>query len=266
MVKPLKKFGQNYLMDKNIIRKIADEINPKADDLLVEIGPGQGALTAELYKQCSNLHAVEIDTRVVELLGQNFPGIKVINEDFLKINLKEIAGGRKIRIAGNIPYNITSPIVFKLIEEREYVQDAVLMVQNEVAKRMSAVKRTKDYGIFTVILAYFTHVKYCFKVSPHVFFPKPNVDSAVVHLTFKEELEHDVDPRLFIKIVKGAFGNRRKTLKNSFSNSIFGAEIFEGCGIDLAKRAEELDPEDYIKLTRFVQSKAGSSSFTSEKE
>jgi len=255
MVKPLKKFGQNYLVDKNIIRKIVEEINPQREELILEIGPGQGALTEELYKLCGNLHAVEIDNRVVEMLGKNYPGIKIINGDILKIKLDTIAGDSKIRVAGNIPYNITSPIVFKLIEERECVSDAVLMVQNEVAKRMSAVKRTKDYGILTVILSYFTEVKYCFKVSPNVFFPKPNVDSAIVHLKFKESIDKDVDPRLFIKIVKAAFGNRRKTLKNSFANSIFGAEIFEGCGISLAKRAEELETEDYITLTKFVQSK-----------
>lgn len=255
MVKPLKKFGQNYLIDKNIIRKIVEEINPQPMDSIVEIGPGQGALTSELYKLCPDFRAVEIDTRVIELLESGFPGIKIINSDFLKIDLSAFNAGKKIRIAGNIPYNITSPIVFKLIEERDYVSDAVLMVQHEVAKRMTAVKRTKDYGILSVILKYFTEVKYCFKVSPNVFFPRPNVDSAVVHLTFKELPSGDPDPKIFINVVKGAFGNRRKTLKNSFANSIFGAEIFEGCGINFAKRAEELELEEFIILARFAQSK-----------
>ena len=255
MVKPLKKFGQNYLMDKNIIRKIAEEMNPQPDDSILEIGPGQGALTQELYRLSADFRAVEIDRRVIEYLQNGFPGLKIINEDFLKINLKEIAGEKKLRIAGNIPYNITSPIVFKLIEERECIKDAVLMVQNEVAKRMSAKMKSKDYGIFSVVLNYFAEVKYCFKVSPNVFFPRPNVDSAVVHLKFKEIPDDGVDPALFIKVVKGAFGNRRKTLKNSFSNSIFGAEIFEGCGVDFSKRAEELELNDFLTLTRFVQSK-----------
>lgn len=254
MVKPLKKFGQNYLMDNNIIRKIVEEINPKAEDYILEIGPGQGALTRELHAKCPNLTAVEIDSRVIELLALNFTGLKIINEDFLKLDLREIAGKEKIRITGNIPYNITSPILFKLIEEREAVSDAVLMMQHEVAKRLNAKKKTKDYGILSVILSYFADVRYCFKVSPNVFFPRPNVDSAVVHLRFKE-IEDDLDSGLFIKIVKAAFGNRRKTLKNSFSNSIFGSEIFEGCGIDFGKRAEELELEDYLSLTRFINNK-----------
>lgn len=264
MVKPLKKFGQNYLVDKNIIRKIIDEINPQREETILEIGPGQGALTTELYGRCGNFTVVEIDRRVIENLEAGFAGIKIVSGDFLKTSLKQIAEGKKIRIAGNIPYNITSPILFKLIEEREYVQDAVLMVQHEVAKRLTAEKRTKDYGILRVILSYFTDVKYCFKVSPNVFFPKPNVDSAVVHLVFKDITDNTLDTGLFIKIVKAAFGNRRKTIKNSFSNSIFGAEIFEGCGISLAKRAEELDLEDFIALTKFIQIKLASSSLATE--
>jgi 16S rRNA (adenine1518-N6/adenine1519-N6)-dimethyltransferase len=264
MVKPLKKFGQNYLVDKNIVHKIIDEINPQKEELILEIGPGQGALTKELYLKCDNFLAVEIDRRVIENLETGFAGIKIISGDFLKTSLKEIAGNKKIRIAGNIPYNITSPILFKLIEEREFVQDAVLMVQHEVAKRLTAEKRTKDYGILRIILSCFADVKYCFKVSPNVFFPKPNVDSAVVHLMFKETIDDTLDTGLFMKIVKAAFGNRRKTLKNSFSNSIFGAGIFEGSGLDLTKRAEELDLDDYIRVTKFVQSKLDTSSLATE--
>jgi len=264
MVKPLKRFGQNYLTDKNIVRKIVSEINPQKEDIIIEIGPGQGALTSELFPLCSNFYAVEIDNRVIELLQNEYRGIKIINEDFLKTDLKDAGKGKKVRIAGNIPYNITSPILFKLIKEREYVADAVLMVQHEVAKRMSAKKQTKDYGILSVILGCFAQVKYCFKVSPNVFFPKPNVDSAVVKLDFNKPSDDTFDPDLFIKIVKAAFGNRRKTLKNSFSNSIFGADIFEGAEISLAKRAEELDLKDFISLTRFVQHKLTPSSFKPE--
>jgi 16S rRNA (adenine1518-N6/adenine1519-N6)-dimethyltransferase len=246
-------------VDKNIVQKIIEEINPQKDDFIVEIGPGQGAITRELYAKCDNFLAVEIDTRVIDQLLIGFPGIRIINYDFLKMDLKEIAQGKKIRIAGNIPYNITSPILFKLIAERELMHDAVLMVQHEVAKRMTSEKRTKDYGILRLILSYFADVKYCFKVSPNVFYPKPNVDSAVVHLVFKDNLPADTDPAVFIKVVKAAFGNRRKTLKNSFSNSIFGKEIFEGCEVDLAKRAEELDLSEFIYLAKFVQSKTSPS-------
>ena len=154
-------------------------------------------------------------------------------------------------VIGNIPYNITSPILFKLIENHTLVHDAVFMVQHEVAKRMTAEMGTKDYGILSLILEFFTETKYCFKVSRNVFYPKPNVDSAIVHLFFKN-FEYTVDPRLFIKVVKAAFGNRRKTLKNSIRNSIFNHIDFSGCTLDFSKRAEEFNLDDFIYFTQFI--------------
>lgn len=258
-VKPLKRFGQNYLHDKNIIRKIIGEINPQTDDTIVEIGPGRGALTELIYGKTENFIAVEIDSRVIEDLGLKFPGLQLIQRDFLKVDISTIynPNKNKLRIIGNIPYNLTSSIIFKTIRNAELIEDAVLMVQNEVAKRMTAKKGSKDYGILTVLLNYFTDTQVCFKVSPNAFYPKPKVTSAVVHLRFKELSISKEKREMFISIVKACFGNRRKTLKNSLSNSIFKELNFSNSGIDLSLRAEQLDVKDFLALTEFTLNQTG---------
>jgi len=251
-VKPLKRFGQNYLKDQNILNKIVEVINPKEDDLILEIGPGQGALTKLLLDKVSSIKAVEIDKRVADELREKFTNLELITDDFMNLNLNEIAGNKKLRVVGNIPYNITSPIIFKLIKNHNIINDTVLMVQHEVAKRMNGRKGTKDYGILSLILEHFTRVEYCFKVSPKVFYPRPKVDSAVVHIVFRELNTPENVNKMLIKIIKASFGNRRKTLKNSLSNSIFKDLSFANCGIDLTLRAEQLDLADFIKLAEFA--------------
>ena len=253
-IKPLKRFGQNYLLDQNILNKIVNEIDPKPEDEIVEIGPGQGALTAKLFEKITSLAAVEIDKRVGDDLQKKFPGLKLVIDDFVNLNLNELKTkkDKKLRIVGNIPYNLTSPILFHLIKYNDIVQDSVLMVQHEVAKRMSSSKGTKDYGILSVILKYFADVKYCFKVSPNVFYPKPKVDSAVVHIQFKDMKISAEEKQNFINIVKASFGKRRKTLKNSLSNSIFKELNFADSGIDLSLRAEQLDLDDFLRLAEFT--------------
>jgi 16S rRNA (adenine1518-N6/adenine1519-N6)-dimethyltransferase len=251
--KPKKRFGQNFLQDENILNKIVKEINPQQEDTIIEIGPGYGALTKKLISATKNLTAVEIDNDLAKNLNEKFPQLRLINEDFLEISLSELASKEeKVRIVGNIPYNITSPILFKLIKNNALVKDAVFMVQLEVAKRMTADKGTKDYAILAVVLKYFTDTQLCFKISPNVFYPKPKVSSALVHIHFKKSEEPEEEQKLFIKIVKAAFGNRRKTLKNSFSNSIFHEIDFSNSGIDLSLRAENLDVDDFLKLTKYV--------------
>ncbi len=251
--KPKKRFGQNFLRDENILNKIVKEINPNPDDLIIEIGPGYGALTQKLVSATQNLIAIEIDNELADNLKVKFPHLHIINEDFLETDLsKLVSNGKKLRIVGNIPYNITSPILFKLIENNKLVNDAVFMVQLEVAKRMTANRGTKDYGIFAVVLKYFTEAELCFKISPNVFFPKPKVYSALVHIHFKDTNHSDEEQKMFIAIVKAAFGNRRKTLKNSFSNSIFHEIDFSNSGIDLSLRAENLSVDDFIILTRYT--------------
>jgi 16S rRNA (adenine1518-N6/adenine1519-N6)-dimethyltransferase len=255
--KPKKRFGQNFLQDENILNKIVKEINPLPDDLIIEIGPGYGSLTHKLLKESKKLIAIEIDNNLADKLKKTIPELNLINDDFLEIDLSKLtAQGKKLRIAGNIPYNITSPILFKLIENNEFIDDAVFMVQLEVAKRMTSSRGTKDYGILSVLLKYFTETKLCFKISPNVFFPKPQVYSALVHIHFKELEESKEFQQTFIQIVKAAFGNRRKTLKNSFSNSIFAVNNFSESGIDLSLRAEQLEVSDFIKLTNTLMNQS----------
>ena len=254
-IKPLKRFGQNYLIDDNILNNIVNEINPTPQDFIIEIGPGRGALTKHLYELTKNITLVEIDSRVVDELSIKFPELEIFHQDFLKLDLNEIAVRKntKIRITGNIPYNITSQILFKLLENNNVVIDAVLMMQYEVAQRLRAKRGTKDYGILAVIMQYFTDINFCFKVSPNVFYPKPNVNSALIHINFNNLVLQGIDKSFFIKTVKAAFGNRRKTLKNSLSNSIFGNINFNNCGIDLTLRAEQLSIKDFLILAEFVK-------------
>ena len=250
---PRKRFGQNFLQDENILKKIVREINPQSDDLIIEIGPGYGALTKKLLSSTKNLIAVEIDRKLADNLKENFPVLHLINQDFLDSEFRTLSTKeKKLRIVGNIPYNITSPILFKLIENNNLIKDAVFMVQLEVAKRMTSDRGTKDYGILSVLLKYFTNTILCFKISPNVFFPKPKVHSALVHIHFRNMRASKEFQQTLIQVVKAAFGNRRKTLKNSLSNSIFAANNFSDSGIDLSLRAEQLEVEDFIKLTKTI--------------
>lgn len=251
---PIKRFGQNYLRDENIIGKIITEISPKSDDLIIEIGPGEGALTSKLIEKTDRLIAVEIDKRNVEVLKVKFPKLKLVSGDFLEIDLNAIFNkyNKKLRIVGNIPYNITSPIIFKMIENKEIIHDSVLMVQHEVAQRIIAKSGGKEYGILSVITQNFADIKLCFKVSPNVFQPRPKVYSSIIHMYFKENLYNRKDDEMFIKVVKAAFGNRRKMLYNSFKNSIFGHLNFNITGIDLSLRAEKLSIKDFRTLAEFA--------------
>jgi 16S rRNA (adenine1518-N6/adenine1519-N6)-dimethyltransferase len=252
-LKPLKRFGQNYLTDKNTLNKIVNEFNPSEEDVVLEIGPGTGSLTSLLYDKVKKYTAVEIDTRVIDELKTKFPSVEIINNDILDIDLKAVSPN-KIRVIGNIPYNITSPIIFRLIGNRTLVNDAMLMVQYEVAKRITTTQRgTKDYGILAVLVNYFAETKLCFKISPNVFYPKPKVFSAIVHLKFRELEDGNVDDKLLIQTVKAAFGNRRKTLKNSLGNSIFAEVNFDSLSYLLTKRAEELEISDFIELAGLIK-------------
>jgi len=258
---PKKRFGQHFLKDPNVLNKITKEINPKPDDYIVEIGPGYGALTEKLFSLTKNFTAIEIDRNAVKHLRETIKDINLIEDDFLEVELGKLMGdhSQKLRIAGNIPYNLTSPILFRLFEHNNLVKDAVLTVQYEVARRITSKKDRKDYGILSVLTSYFTESKFCSKISPNVFYPKPKVHSALIHLYFRDLMITDEQKNMFIKIVKAAFGKRRKILKNSLSNSIFSKIDFTGSGIDLSLRAENLSVQDFEILTDFVLSKTGHS-------
>ena len=253
-VKPLKRFGQNFLRDQNIIKKIVEEINPQQDESIIEIGPGQGALTEKILEKNSNLISVEIDKRAIADLRTRYTNLNIIEFDFLELDLNKFTlnSEQKLRVIGNIPYNITSPILFKLFENNTLINDAIFMVQLEVAQRMTARQGSKDYGILSVLISYFGNAKLVFKVSPNVFYPKPKVYSAVIHIYFDPlKVDKEINS-LFKAVVKASFGNRRKTLKNSLGNSIFADINFSNSDVDLSLRAEQLDLDQFLKLTNFA--------------
>ncbi|MBK7106142.1 MAG: ribosomal RNA small subunit methyltransferase A [Ignavibacteriae bacterium] len=252
-IKPLKKFGQNYLTDKNIVHKMIDCLQIQSSDSVLEIGPGKGFITNEISKKVEEFYAIEIDTRVIEDLKLNFPKAEIINSDFTKINLCDLNLKFPLKIIGNIPFNLTGDILFKLLDEKEIVKEASFIISNDIAKRLTAQKRTKEYGAITVIFNYFSTINLVTKVSLNVFYPKPNIDAAIIHLVFDKSESPKIDKEIFIKVVKASFGNRRKTLINSLRNSIFANCDFTTFEFNFSKRAEELDLIDFLHLTEFIQ-------------
>ena len=247
-MKPLKRFGQNFLTDPRYISKIVDTFNPLPDDSVLEIGPGKGAITEKLLDSGCDLRVAEIDTRAIELLHEKYPSLQIIEGDFMEVWLREVAGGRKLRVVGNIPYNITTPIIFKLLEEREHVNDVMLMVQLEVARRITAPPNNKEYGILSVVLGVYATLTYHFKVPSTVFFPKPKVDSAIITLKFDQDENLIKDHKLFRKVVRTAFNQRRKTLRNALSPVLETLPKGYISPVDLGRRAEQLTPEEFIHL------------------
>jgi len=251
MLSPKKSLGQNFLRDDNVARKIVESLHGRPEDTVLEIGPGQGALTRLLSAVCSNLIAVEVDERAIELLKETFgDSIEIVHADVRTISLSEAARRRegRIRVVGNIPYNLTSEILFWLIDQHDSVEDAVLMVQLEVARRFVARPKTKDYGILSVFVQFYTEAELLFKVSRNSFFPRPSVDSAVVRLSFKRKTP-DCDEELFRTIVRGTFGKRRKTLRNGLRYLGFSDAQLESSRFDLGRRPDSLTLHDFLELT-----------------
>lgn len=254
MVKPKKHLGQHFLNDHNIARKIAYSLNADDDEVIFEVGPGTGILTQYLLERFSGrLILFEIDKDSIPVLLSRFPQLSdsIVHHDFLKIEMNEYSSG-KIAIIGNFPYNISSQILFKILENRNQVREVVCMLQKEVARRISSPPGSKDYGILSVLLqAYFT-AEYLFTVGEMVFYPPPKVKSGVIRLTRNSRVAEDFDPELFRKIVKTAFNQRRKTLNNSLRSILGDKKLEEGLGM---KRAENLTVEDYLNLTRELKIK-----------
>lgn len=252
-MKALKRFGQNYLIDKNIVNKLISSISLTKNDTVLEIGPGKGFITEELCKKSKNIILIEIDSRVIDRLKAQFPNSKIIHDDFNKLELKTLTSSGKLKLVGNIPFNQTGNILFKLIENIEIILEASFIIPFDIAKRIVAKKGTKAYGILTVLFEYFSTSMIIQKVSKNVFFPKPNIDAAIIHIEFNKALQTDINNDIFISVVKAAFGNRRKTLYNSLSNSIFAKYNYAGLDSILTMRAEQLSLEDFLRLTRYIQ-------------
>lgn len=246
-IRPKKSLGQHFLTDTNMIEKIADAVPGETGDRVIEIGPGTGKLTQSLVDRFKDVIAVELDQRAVEVLREKFPGLKVIHKDVLEIDFSELSDEKEhTHVVGNLPYYITSQILFLLLEHRAYLSDALLMMQKEVAERLVADIRTKAYGILSVQTQLMCSPEILFDVPRQVFSPQPNVDSAIVRLTFDKGPLECLDSHLKT-VVRTAFNQRRKKLSNALKPIISKDQLPDGFNFD--KRAEAWPPSTYEKLT-----------------
>lgn len=247
MIRPKKSLGQHFLTDSNIIEKIASSIPAGNGHRIIEIGPGTGALTEALLDRFEDVHAVELDQRAIKVLKEKFPDLPVHHSDVLKVNWNDLSIGKhKTHVVGNLPYYITSQILFALLESRGLLSDALLMMQKEVAERLVSDIRTKDYGILSVQTQLMATPEILFPVSRNCFNPPPNVESAVVKLAFDRGALECSDAHLKT-VVRTAFNQRRKKLSNALKPLIEKDKLPEG--FDFDKRPEAWKPVLYEKLT-----------------
>lgn len=244
-----KKWGQNFLADRNLLDKIVRTIDPKKSDSILEIGPGEGALTELIYPIVKEMVAIEIDPMLIEHLKnrESLKGLNIVHGDVLLQDIENLPVNNLVRVIGNIPYNITSPIIFWLIEQLHFWDDAFIMMQKEVADRLSAVVGTKAYGRFTVVTGAYLNMEYCFTIPPDVFIPKPKVDSAIIRFTKKENpLISDEKYMRFNKLVSAAFSQRRKMLRNTLKGWDIHPDLQEQ--INFNRRPETLTIEEFVTL------------------
>jgi 16S rRNA (adenine1518-N6/adenine1519-N6)-dimethyltransferase len=249
---PKKSLGQHFLQDENIARKIVTSLKAERAGHIIEIGPGNGVLTKYLISRIElPFIAVEIDNEKVEFLRNEFPGKEnqIVHSDFLKFDLSVFTD--PLAIIGNFPYNISSQIFFRILENRNIVDEIVCMIQKEVAERLSAGPGTKTYGILSVLLQAFYNIEYLFRVTPDVFFPRPKVYSAVIRLTRNDITELDCNEKLFFSVVKACFNQRRKTIRNSIKKIADKKLPYSDL---LSDRPENLNVEQFAELTRLVES------------
>ena len=251
-----KRFGQNFLIDQGIIRDIVRAIHPRNSDHLVEIGPGKGAITEQLAAQCDHLSVIELDRDLVPWLKVKFekhPGFQLFQADALAFDFAQlITDDNPLRIVGNLPYNISTPLIFHLLSYAGKVQDMHFMLQKEVVKRMAAQPGESAYGRLGIMVQYFCEVEALFEVPPTSFDPAPKVDSAIVRLTPYKTLPYPAkNIKVFEKLVNLSFQQRRKTLRNSLKNSL-SAEVIESLPVDTGARAETLSLETFVTLSNLL--------------
>ena len=252
-----KKLGQNFLIDEQVVRQIVAAAELSEADTVLEVGPGIGTLTQGLAESKALVVAVELDTRLLPVLATTLEGydnVRVVHGDILKVDIMEEVGVPNFKVCANLPYYITTPIIFALLEKRLPMERLVAMVQKEVAERMAAQPGGKDYGALSVAIQYYTEPEIAFIVPPTSFIPAPAVDSAVIVCKRREKPPVEVcDEALFFRVVKAAFSLRRKMLSNSLKNmgikSEQVAKWLELAGVDGKRRAETLSLEDFAKLT-----------------
>lgn len=254
---PKKRFGQNFLTDQGIIYSLVEAISPKPDDLMVEIGPGLGALTQPLLKKLDHLHVVEIDRDIISWMESFYPKdmLTIHNFDALKFDFAQLAKlslDNKIRITGNLPYNISTPILFHLLENVDSVIDMHFMLQKEVVERMVAAPSTSEYGRLSVMLQYRLKMDYLITVPPEAFDPAPKVESAFVRCVPHQTLPYPAkNEALFGKVVTAAFGQRRKTLRNTLKEYL-NDDDFKAVEIESGLRAENLTVEQFVSIANFL--------------
>jgi 16S rRNA (adenine1518-N6/adenine1519-N6)-dimethyltransferase len=261
-----KELGQNFLKDTAIAASIVDLAGVGPRDTVVEIGAGLGVMTVVLGRLARQVIAVEKDRALVpllraELLAQALPQVRIVEEDILKLDLVELAGGKPAHliVLGNLPYNISSQVVVRLIRQRQVVRRAVLMFQKELAQRLCAGPGSKTYGRLSVLLQYCAEIKYLKDVGAGQFHPRPKVDSAVVGITFRPRIAPAADDEgLFARVVQAAFGQRRKTLRNALAGGFLplklqeSAALLEASGIDPRRRAETLSVAEFVALSNRI--------------
>lgn len=267
-----KRFGQNFLIDDNILTNIIGVSNITKKDLVIEIGPGLGNLTRYILEKSGYALLVEIDTNMINILNDrlgNYNNYSLINQDILKINIdkkiEEIEENlninfEKIKVVANLPYYITTPIIFKLLQDENKIDRITVMVQKEVAERMVAKSNTKDYGILTLMVKYLSDATIDFIVPKESFIPAPNVTSAIISLDKNKKYKVE-NEKLFFELIHSSFAQRRKTMINSLSSTKFNNldkstlnEIFDKLNIDKNIRAEQLEIEEFIKISDFINS------------
>ena len=244
-----KKWGQNFLTDSNLLDRIVRTVKPQENDNFLEIGPGDGSLTELIFPKVKKMVVVEIDPLLIKHLSirSDLDGLHIIHGDILLQDIEDLPIEEPVRIVGNIPYNITSSIIFWLIEQLDFWDDAFIMMQKEVAQRLTANIGTKEYSRISVVVGAYLDMEMCFKIPPDVFIPKPKVESAIIRFTKKSSpIVADNQYVKFNKIVKMAFSKRRKMLRNSLNDFDIPVSIQEE--IDFTRRPETLSIEEFAKL------------------
>ncbi|PVY76455.1 dimethyladenosine transferase [Tamilnaduibacter salinus] len=251
-----KRFGQNFLHDQGVIERIVRSIHPKPEDALVEIGPGQGALTEELIQEAPALQVIELDRDLVPVLRTrffNYPEFRIHEADALTLDFAALApAGKRLRVVGNLPYNISTPLIFHLLGQAETVEDMHFMLQKEVVQRLAAVPGDPHYGRLSIMTSYHCRVQPLFEVGPGAFRPSPKVDSAIVRLIPHRELPHPTtDYKQLQIVVRTAFNARRKTLRKALG-ALVSAETLQSLGIDDGLRPENLTLQQYVAIADWL--------------
>lgn len=265
-----KRYGQNFLIDDNILEEIVNSADITKDDLVIEIGPGLGNLTEYILSRAKYAILVEIDSKMIKVLEDRFKDRKnyiLINDDILKVNIDKLVeeikskndlSFRSVKVVANLPYYITTPIIFKLLEDENSISDITVMVQKEVAQRMVAKPKSKDFGILTLMVDYFSNANIIVLVPNSSFIPEPGVMSAVINL--KKNRKYSVkNEKMFFELIHKAFAQRRKKMINSLSSTNFNnmtkqelEDLFKRCNLDFNTRAEELTIEEFIELVNNI--------------